>query len=162
MYVANSCQAVSSPNSGTILWGYGEPDTSASRHFGTTAAGAQSVPKFKTNHRWSCVSIIGIVLLGRSVPAFPRSRHSCRSVSYHVFGVQECLDAEVSGNHFMPDHVCLHDGSRCIVPVAYAKEATGVWCNRGHLDHGAGIQHVPGLRVDRHHKWSVHSTWSPQ
>jgi len=31
--------------------------------------------------------LIGIVL-GRSVPAFPRSRHSCRSVSYHVFGVE--------------------------------------------------------------------------
>ena len=31
--------------------------------------------------------LIGIVL-GRSVPAFPRSRHPCRSVSYHVFGVE--------------------------------------------------------------------------
>jgi len=30
----------------------GKPDTSATRHFGTT----QLVPKFKTNHRWSCVS----------------------------------------------------------------------------------------------------------
>jgi len=43
---------------------------------------------------------------GSKCPAFPRSRHSCRSVSYHVFGVKvswdrcrsvpECLDAEVS------------------------------------------------------------------
>jgi len=30
----------------------GEPDTSATRHFGTT----KSLSKFKTNHRWSCVS----------------------------------------------------------------------------------------------------------
>ena len=45
-------------------------DTSAPRHFGTT----KLVPNFKTNHRWSC--LIGIVL-GRSVPAFPQSRHSC-------------------------------------------------------------------------------------
>jgi len=54
--------------------------------------------------------LIGIVL-GRSVPAFPRSRHSCRSVSYHVFDVEvswdrcrsvpECLDAEVSGNRLL-------------------------------------------------------------
>ena len=29
-----------------------EPDTSATRHFGTT----KLVPKFKTNHRWICVS----------------------------------------------------------------------------------------------------------
>ena len=29
-----------------------EPDTSATRHFDTT----KLVPKFKTNHRWSCVS----------------------------------------------------------------------------------------------------------
>ena len=29
-----------------------EPDTSATRHFGIT----KLVPKFKTNHRWSCVS----------------------------------------------------------------------------------------------------------
>jgi len=73
-------------------------DTSAPRHFCTT----KLVPKFKTNH-WC--SLIGIVL-GRSVPAFPRSRHSRRSVSCHVFGVEvswdrcrsvpECLDAEVS------------------------------------------------------------------
>jgi len=49
--------------------------------------------------------LIGIVL-GRSVPAFPRSLHPCRSVSYHVFWCRsvlrsvpkcpECLDAEVS------------------------------------------------------------------
>ena len=34
-------------------WGKsGEPDTSATRHFGIT----KLVPKFQTNHRWSCVS----------------------------------------------------------------------------------------------------------
>ena len=32
-----------------VFW---EPDTSATRHFGTT----KLVLKFKTNHRWSCVS----------------------------------------------------------------------------------------------------------
>ena len=28
------------------------------------------------------------IVLGRSVPAFPRSRHLCRSVSYYVYGVE--------------------------------------------------------------------------
>ena len=43
---------------------------------------------FKTNYRWSC--LIGIVM-GRSVPAFRQSRHSCRSVSYHVFRCRSAL-----------------------------------------------------------------------
>jgi len=73
-----------------------EQDTSATRHFGTT----KFVPKFKPNQPE----------VGRSVPVFPRSRHSCWSVSCHVFGVEvswdrcrsvpDCLDAEVSDNPF--------------------------------------------------------------
>jgi len=67
-----------------------EPDTSATRQFGT---------KFKPNDRWSCVS--SELSWVRSVPTFPRS-------GAEVFGaevsrdtsalVPKCLVAEVSGN----------------------------------------------------------------
>ena len=59
----------------------GEPDTSATRHFGVT----KLVPKFKTNHRWSCVSSeLSWVEVSR---LFFEHGISCRSVSYHVLGV---------------------------------------------------------------------------
>jgi len=57
------------------LW---EPDTSATRHFGTN---------FKPNHRWSCV--LSELSLVQSVPAF---RRSDAEVSRTTFLVQKCLE----------------------------------------------------------------------
>ena len=62
-----------------------EPDTSASRHSGTLRHYKIGAEVYDESLVELC--LIGIVL-GRSVPAFPRSRHSCRSVLYHVFGVK--------------------------------------------------------------------------
>ena len=76
-----------------------KPDTSATRHFGTT----KLVPKFKTNHRWSCVSselfwveVSRLFLdhgtrveVSRTTFLVSKSWDRCRSVP-------ECLDAEVS------------------------------------------------------------------
>jgi len=77
-------------------------DTSATRHFGTT----KLVPKFNTNHRWSCVSSelswvevswlfldhvtrVEVSRITFLVSKYKVSWDRCRSVP-------ECLDAEVS------------------------------------------------------------------
>jgi len=65
------------PVPGCLLTGR-EPDTSATRHFGT---------KFKPNHRWSCVS--SELSWVRSVSTFRRSgaevlRHWCHHTAYDV------------------------------------------------------------------------------
>ena len=79
----------------------GEPDTSAcTRHFGTT----KLVPKFKTNHRWSCVSpeLVEVSRLFLD--------HGTRvEVSRTTFLVSKCLEtgAEVSQSVLMP---------KCLVP----------------------------------------------
>jgi len=88
-----------------------EPDTSATRHFGTT----KLVPKFKPNHRWSCVSSeLSWVEVSRLF-----LDHGTRvEVSRTTFLVSKCLEtgaevpqsvlmpkclvAEVSSNHFRP------------------------------------------------------------
>jgi len=51
-YLENSCYDEEDVTFSAHCGGMREPDTSATRHFGTT----KLVPKFKLNHRWSCVS----------------------------------------------------------------------------------------------------------
>ena len=72
-------------------------DTSASRHFGTT----KLVPKFKPNHRWSCVSSeLSWVEVSRLF-----LDHGTRvEVSRTMFLVSKCLGigAEVSQSVLMP------------------------------------------------------------
>ena len=75
----------------------GEPNTSATRHFGTT----KLVPRFKTNHRWSCVSSeLSWVEVSRLF-----LDHGTRvEVSRTTFLVSKCLEtgAEVSQSVLMP------------------------------------------------------------
>ena len=67
-----------------------EPDTSATRHFGIT----KLVPKFKPNHRWSCVSS---ELSWVEVSRFFVDHGTRVEVSWdRCRSVPECLDAEVS------------------------------------------------------------------
>ena len=74
-----------------------QPDTSATRHFGST----KLVPKFTPNHRWSCVSsVLSWVEVSRLF-----LDHSTRvEVSGTTFLVSKCLDigAEVSQSVLMP------------------------------------------------------------
>jgi len=76
------------------LW---EPDTSATRHFDTT----KWVPKFKTNHRWSCVSSelfrveVSRLFLDHGTRV-EVSWDRCRSVP-------EYLDADLSGNRIVSE-----------------------------------------------------------
>ena len=69
-------------------------DTSAPRHFGTT----KLVPKFKTNHRWSCVSS------GVEVSRLFLDHGTLVEVSGTKFLVSKCLEigAEVSQSVLMP------------------------------------------------------------
>ena len=70
-------------------------DTSAPRHLGAT----KLVPKFKTNHRWSCVSSeLSWVEVSRLFLDHGTRVEVSRST---FFGVPECLDAEVSGNRVL-------------------------------------------------------------
>jgi len=59
-------------------WNTRQPDTSATRHFGTN---------FKPNHRWICV--LSELSLVQSVPTF---RRSDAEVSRTAFLVQKCLE----------------------------------------------------------------------
>jgi len=72
-------------------------DTSAPRHFGIT----KLVPKFKSNHRWSCVSSeLSWVEVSRLF-----LDHGTRvEVSHTTFLVSKCLEtgAEVSQSVLMP------------------------------------------------------------
>ena len=86
-----------------------------------TSAPQKLGPKFKTNHQWSCMCLIRIVL-GRSVPAFPRSRiHDARvEVSRTTLLVSKCFEigAEVSQSVLMPKCLVAEvSGNRCIVQV---------------------------------------------
>jgi len=96
------------PGDGSIYLWAREPDTSATRHFGIT----KLVPKFKTNHRWSCVSSeLSWVEVSRlfldhgtrvevSRTTFLASK--CLEIGAEVSQsvlMPKCLMAEVSGNH---------------------------------------------------------------
>jgi len=74
-----------------------QPDTSATRHFGTT----KLVPKFKTNHhRWSCVSSeLSWVEVSRLF-----LDHGTHIEVSHTTLVSKCLEtgAEVSQSVLMP------------------------------------------------------------
>ena len=72
-------------------------DTSAPRHIGTT----KLVPKFKTNHRWSCVSS---ELSWVEVSRLFLNHGTCVEVSRTTFLLSECLEtgAEVSQSVLMP------------------------------------------------------------
>jgi len=84
-----------------------EPDTSATRHFGIT----KLVPKFKTYHRWSCVSSelswvevsrlfldhVTRVEVSRTTFLVSKCLGTGAEVSQSVL-MPRCLVAEVSGN----------------------------------------------------------------
>ena len=100
-------------------------DTSAPRHFGIT----KLVPKFKPNHRWSCVSS---ELSWVKVSRLFLDHGTCVEVSRTTFLVSKCLEigvlmpkclvAEVAGNHrphlysaFGYFHCCVFLGSVIII-----------------------------------------------
>ena len=88
------------PSTAAVGGRYRELDTSATRHFGTV----KLVPKFKTNHRWSCVSSeLSWVEVSRLF-----LDHGTRvEVSRTTFLVSKCLEigAEVSQSVLMPKYL---------------------------------------------------------
>ena len=103
-----------------ILW---EPDTSATRHFGTT----KLVPKFKTNHQWSCVSSeLSWVEVSRLF-----LDHGTRvEVSRTTFLVSKCLEigAEVSQSVLMPKCLVAEVSGRPYVTCAdYENECVALY-----------------------------------
>jgi len=105
------------PSTAAVGGRYRELDTSATRHFGTV----KLVPKFKTNHRWSCVSSeLSWVEVSRLF-----LDHGTRvEVSRTTFLVSKCLEigAEVSQSVLMPKCLVAEvSGNRATTPAGQAR-----------------------------------------